>query len=82
MYSISDRIKNVLVVLAVLAFGAGLVLLLNIFLPLWLSVVIGFIATPIAIAILAAITVTVAYPVMAMYIVLLWGLRSEGKVKK
>lgn len=76
-----NHFKSFVGFMVVIATGVIFTLLLNLFMPLWASVIISIIITPVSIALLAALMLAVAYPVVAMYIVLAWGLYLEGKKK-
>lgn len=72
-------IENIAVVLVITAFATGFVMLLNIIMPLWLAIIIGVVATPVVLVIVLGTSLTVAYPVMVMWMLVLWMAHQAAK---
>jgi len=74
-------IKRIAVGISVVGALTGIVLLLDLFLPLWLAIILGVFVVSILAVYALALCLYMAYPVLIFLGLILWGLHTEGKRK-
>lgn len=73
--------KRIGITFGVIGVSTLTVWLLNMILPLWLSIIIGVFVIPVTVVVVFTIAMCVSYPLLLMWGLLLWGLYSEGNSK-